>query len=203
MPEYLWTKEASELLEMPSPKLLLNLRRRHRGTPAEIQGTENKRREIEDENGGSKFVNAVRFEREALIDWASKWYKTTSDKRTQDRMRNQEKAEGTMTLFPKGLRVTKQQGRNLVALGSQWRCTTEEALQRLLNIQGHALGRIGTALEDGSILSLPLNRNASEMLYRMEQTLKQPKHEIVFDLLCRPEHPNTRQFLAAMRFDNA
>ena len=201
-PEYLWTKEAAELLNMPSTKVLLNLRRKHRGTPAEIKGTENVWRESTDKNGEPMKVKAVRFEREALLDWASKHYKTTAHPTTQARMRAREAREGNIVLFPNGIEVTKQQGRNLAAMANQWRCSSEEALARLLNIQGHALGRMGAALEKGEVLTIPLNRNAQAMIEKMMVTLKQPAHEIVFDMLCRPEHENTRQFLAAMRFDN-
>ena len=193
MAEYLWTREASELLRMPSPEVLLKLRRRHEGGPKQIPGVKRVKK---------KGIDALRWDRELLMDWASKHYKTTSHAAVVARMRASESREGTITLFPDGLDVTKAQGRNLAALGDQWRCSSQEALQRLLNIQGHALGRAGAALEDGTILAISLNQKAAQIAKSMSDFQGRSMEEAVFFELCHPENPTCQQLLSAMRFDN-
>jgi hypothetical protein len=166
-----------------SAKTLVVLTNRHAGTDKALPA-EKQRVEITDKNGNTKAIKRWMFDEEALIDWAAKHYDTHEDHRAK---RVNDEDEERTTVFEEGLDLTKRQKRNLAALTAQWNCSSEDAMKRILNVQGHSLGRAVNGIDTGELIFLGVNDRGKEWLQKRAKFWGNGTDEVVIQLLRNTE----------------
>jgi hypothetical protein len=121
-----------------------------------------------DKNGVTKRIQRWMYDDVELVDWAAKHFDNDPDQRAN---RVNDDDEPRTKVFPDGLDLTKRQKRNLAALTTQWRCSSEDAIKRMLNVQGLSLGRVVNAIDTGEVIFLAVNDRGKEFLLRKARWL--------------------------------
>jgi hypothetical protein len=137
-----------------------------------------------DKNGAPRNVRKWMYDPEKIVEWAANHYDTTPEAKN---LRGDESDAETTIVFPEGLELTKRQKRNLAALTGQWNCSPEQALQRMLNIQGHSLGRAINGIDNGELIFLGVNEQGKKWLNQRAEFWGHENDQVVINLLRNTE----------------